>query len=46
MTDKNRTHIDIHASSGIRIHDPSVWAVKTSHALEGVAIVIGIFDFL
>jgi hypothetical protein len=34
-------HTDIRASSGIRIHDSSVRAVKTVHALDRAAAVIG-----
>jgi hypothetical protein len=34
-------HTDIHASSGIRSHDPSVWAGEELHALDWAATVIG-----
>jgi hypothetical protein len=34
-------HTDIYALSGIRNHDPSVRAVKTVHALDRAATVIG-----
>jgi hypothetical protein len=35
------SHTDINTSSGIRTHDPSVWAAKTVHALHRAATVIG-----
>jgi hypothetical protein len=36
------TNTDIHASSGIRTHDPSVREGKRVHALDRAATVIGI----
>jgi hypothetical protein len=35
-------HTDLHASSGIRTHDPSVRVGEDSSALECAATVIGI----
>jgi hypothetical protein len=34
-------HTDIHASSGIRTHDPNFERAKTVHALDRVNNVIG-----
>jgi hypothetical protein len=42
-TNTEYTHTDIHASSGIRTHDPNVERAKTIHALDGAATVIGKF---
>jgi hypothetical protein len=39
-TNTEKTHRDMHASSGIRTHDPSVLA-KTVYALDRTATVIG-----
>jgi hypothetical protein len=43
-TNTEETRTDIRASSGIRIHDPNVWAGETFHALDSAAIVIGAFS--
>jgi hypothetical protein len=40
-----RTRTNIHTSSGIRTHDPSIQAVKT-HTLDEVATVNGYFPTL
>jgi hypothetical protein len=40
-TNTEKTQADIHASSRIRTHDPSVWVAKTFRALDRGATVIG-----
>jgi hypothetical protein len=37
----SNSNSDIHASSGIRTHEPSVWTHETVHALDSTATVIG-----
>jgi hypothetical protein len=44
-TQTQNKHTDIHASSGIRTHDPSFRASEAVHALDRAATVTGSHDF-